>query len=72
VFPPEVAVRDAAPLSVLCEERGERFGITLTQRLGCGAKLIDHGRKYGSWPTRRTSRGSSGCSRWRRRFGRDD
>ncbi len=44
VFPPEMAVRDAAPLSVLCEERGERFGITVTQRLGCSAKLIDHGR----------------------------
>lgn len=42
VFPPEVAVGDAAPLGVLREERGERFGITATQRLGCGAKLIDH------------------------------
>src|SRR4051794_36198120 len=48
VFPPEVAARDAAPLSVLCKERGERLGIALTQRLSCGAKLIDHGRKYDS------------------------
>ena len=43
VLPQEEAPPYATPLGVLCEERGERFGITVTQRLGCGAKLIDHG-----------------------------
>jgi hypothetical protein len=43
-LPPEVAVRDAAPLGILCEKRAERFGIAVTQCLGSGAKLIDHGR----------------------------
>jgi len=42
VLPQEKALPYSAPLGVLCEERGERFGITLTQSLGCGAKLIDH------------------------------
>jgi hypothetical protein len=44
VLPPEVAARWAAPLGVLCEERGERLGIAVTQRLCGGAKLIDHSR----------------------------
>jgi hypothetical protein len=44
VLPPEVAARWAAPLGVLCEERGERLGIAVTQRLCGGAKLINHGR----------------------------
>jgi hypothetical protein len=42
VLPPEVAVRWAAPLGVLCEERCERLGIAAIHRLGCGAKLVDH------------------------------
>ena len=44
VLPPEVAVRDAAPLGILREERGERLGIAVIQRLGCCAKLVDHSR----------------------------
>ena len=44
MLPPEVAARWAAPLGVLCEERGERLGIAVTQRLCGGAKLIDHSR----------------------------
>ena len=44
VLPPEVAARWAAPLGVLCEERGERLGIAVIQRLCGGAKLIDHSR----------------------------
>jgi predicted N-acetyltransferase YhbS len=44
VLPPEVAARWATPLGVLCEERGERLGIAVTQRLCGGAKLIDHSR----------------------------
>jgi hypothetical protein len=39
-----VAARWAAPLGVLCEERGERLWIAAIHRLGCGAKLIDHSR----------------------------
>jgi hypothetical protein len=44
VLPPEVAARWAAPLGVLREERDERLGIAVTQRLCGGAKLIDHSR----------------------------
>ena len=44
MLPPEVAARWAAPLGVLCEERGERLGIAVTQRLCGGAKLIDQSR----------------------------
>ena len=44
MLPPEVAARWAAPLGVLCEERGERLGIAVTQRLCGGANLIDHSR----------------------------
>ena len=44
MLPPEVAARWAAPLGVLSEERGERLGIAVTQRLCGGAKLIDHSR----------------------------
>ena len=48
MLPPEVTARWAAPLGVLCEERGERLGIALTQRLCGGAKLIvDHDRSMG-------------------------
>jgi len=42
-FPPEVAVRDAAPLRVLREQRHEWLGIAPVERFGCRAKLIDHG-----------------------------
>lgn len=41
-FPPEVTVRDAAPLRVLREQRRERFWITFVERLGRRAKLVDH------------------------------
>jgi hypothetical protein len=42
VLPPEVAARWAAPLGVLCEQRGEQLGIAPIHRLGCGAKLVEH------------------------------
>jgi hypothetical protein len=44
VFPPEVAAREAAPLSVFGEERDERLRVALVQRLGGRTKLVDHGR----------------------------
>jgi hypothetical protein len=44
VLPPEVAARGAAPLGVLCEERGERLRIAVIQRLCGDTKLIDHNR----------------------------
>ena len=42
LFPPQMAVRDAAPLCVLCEQCRERFRVALAKRFGCGAKLVDH------------------------------
>jgi hypothetical protein len=48
VLPPEMAARRAAPLGVLCEERGERLGIPVPQRFCGSAKLIDHRSKYGA------------------------
>ena len=42
VLPPEVAARRAAPLGVLCEERGEWLGVAVAQRLCGGTKLVDH------------------------------
>ena len=44
VLPPEAAPRNAAPLSVLREERDERLGVAAIQRLRRSAKLLDHGR----------------------------
>jgi len=42
-LPPEVPVRDAAPLGVLREQRCERSRITVPERLGSRTKLVDHG-----------------------------
>src|SRR5262249_43780443 len=42
VLPPEEAVRDAAPFRILSEERRERFRVATVERIGCGAKLVDH------------------------------
>ena len=44
MLPPEAAARWAAPLGVLSEERGERLGTAVTQRLCGGTKLINHSR----------------------------
>jgi hypothetical protein len=46
LLPPEVTVRDAAPLGVLSEEGCERFWIALVQCVGCGAQLVDHALEY--------------------------
>src|SRR5260370_36956562 len=46
LFPPQVAVRDAAPLRMLCEQCRERFGVALAERFGRGAKLVDHRPEY--------------------------
>ena len=42
VFPPEVAARHPAPLSVLREHRGEQAGVTLVQCLCCLAQALNH------------------------------
>src|SRR6476660_2689048 len=42
-LPPEVAAREAAPLGIFGEERGEGLGVALVQRLGCRAKLLNGG-----------------------------
>jgi hypothetical protein len=41
-FPPQMPVRDAAPLRVLCEKRGKRLRVTAIECFGCRAKLVDH------------------------------
>ena len=41
-FPPQMSVRDTAPLRVLREEGGERLGVAPIECFGCRAKLIDH------------------------------
>ena len=45
-LPPEVAVRDAAPLILVCDQRRERIGVTLVERFGGRAKTVDHRREY--------------------------
>jgi hypothetical protein len=42
VLPPEATARNAAPLSILGEERDEWLGIATIQRLGCSTKLVYH------------------------------
>jgi len=37
-----VAVRDTAPLRVLCKERGERHRVAGIERLRCCPELVDH------------------------------
>lgn len=58
MFPPEVAARRAAPLGVFSEKGDEWFGVAPVQRLGCGAKLLDHGRSM-AWSMRGQSSGTS-------------
>ena len=41
-FPPQQAMRDAAPLRILREQRGKRARVTPVQRLGRHAQLVDH------------------------------
>lgn len=43
VLPPQVPVRDAAPLVLVSDQRSEGLGITLIERFGGCSKLIDHG-----------------------------
>ena len=43
-LPPQVAVRDAAPLALLGDQGGEWFRVALVERCRCGAKLVDHAR----------------------------
>ena len=45
-LPPEMTVRHAAPLGVLCEERGERFGVAAIERLRSPSKLLEHPCEY--------------------------
>ena len=42
-FPPQVAVRDAAPLGVVGKQQSERLGVALVQCFGGRAQLIVHG-----------------------------
>jgi hypothetical protein len=50
-----VAVRDATPLGIVCEQVGKRVRITLVQRLSRCTQLIDHTAwKYGSPAIRET------------------
>jgi hypothetical protein len=48
VLPPKVTLGWATPLGVLREERHERLGITIVQRVGCCAKVVDHSRSMAS------------------------
>lgn len=41
-LPPQMAVRDAAPLRVLGEQRSERPGVAAVERFGSCAQLVDH------------------------------
>ena len=41
-LPPEMAVRDAAPLVLVSDQGRERIGVTRVERLGSCSKLIDH------------------------------
>lgn len=41
-FPPQMTVRDTAPLRILCEQRGKRLRVTAIECFGCRTKLVDH------------------------------
>lgn len=41
-LPPQAAVRKAAPLGVIGEQRRKRAWVAVVQRLCCPAKLVDH------------------------------
>jgi hypothetical protein len=42
VFPPQMPVRDTAPLRVLCKQRRERVRVTAAECFGCPTKLVNH------------------------------
>ena len=42
VLPPEMAVRDAAPLVVVRDQRRERFRVTVVEGFGGCAETVDH------------------------------
>jgi len=52
-LPPEVAVRDAAPLVLLSDQRGERFRISVVEGFGGCAETIDHLAEYEDQGARR-------------------
>ena len=41
-LPPQVPVRDTAPLAFLRDQSGEWLRVALVERCRCGAKLVDH------------------------------
>jgi hypothetical protein len=42
LLPPEVAMRNAAPLVLVSDQRRERLWVTPVERFGCSSQLIDH------------------------------
>jgi len=41
-FPPQMPVRDTAPLRIICKQRGKRFRVAAVECFGCRTKLVDH------------------------------
>ena len=41
-FPPQMPVRDTAPLGPLSEQRGKRLGVTAIECFSCRTKFVDH------------------------------
>lgn len=63
-FPPEMPVRDPAPLGVVCKKRRKRLGVALIESFGGRAQLIDHAVSMAplpplSWKARQQSRSCS-------------
>lgn len=46
VLPPEVAVREAAPLVVVGDQRRERFRVSVVEGFGGCAEAVDHRAEY--------------------------
>ena len=45
-FPPEAPARDATPLVLIADQRGEGLRVTPVERFGCSSKPIDHESNY--------------------------
>jgi hypothetical protein len=61
-LPPQVAVRDAAPLALVCDQLRERSGVASVERIRRDSELVDHGRIM--TPARCWLGRAFGVSRW--------
>ena len=72
LLPPEVSVRQAAPLGVVREQGGEGCWIAVVECVCCGSELVDHGSSFARPASARTAATRprhSRSSRPRRGFG---